>query len=145
MKSSPGNIAVDSVDHLAAIIRNRLKRIQYRPDLIPGFLAQTGLSLEPEPPSPKQTPDFQPLHQGTRPTTRHKNPPGKDLTDKQKRYCSAIDASASARWLMPATTTTPGRFGSFTPTPTSQLLSSVWTTSRAGSVTREYGPPDDRP
>ncbi|MGW3615364.1 hypothetical protein ACWD6N_37390 [Micromonospora sp. NPDC005163] len=63
MKSSPGNIAVDSVDHLAAIIRNRLKRIQYRPDLIPGFLAQTGLSLEPEPPSPKQTPDFQPLHE----------------------------------------------------------------------------------
>jgi hypothetical protein len=29
---------------------NRLKRIQYRPELITGFLAQTGLSLEPEPP-----------------------------------------------------------------------------------------------
>ena len=27
-----------------------LKRIQYRPALIDGFLAQTGLSLEPEPP-----------------------------------------------------------------------------------------------
>ena len=35
---------------LAAIIKNRLKRIQYRPALIDGFLAQTGLSLEPEPP-----------------------------------------------------------------------------------------------
>ena len=29
---------------------NRLKRIQYRPDLINGFLAQTGLTLETEPP-----------------------------------------------------------------------------------------------
>jgi len=35
-------------DFLAS--RPRLKRIQYRPALI-GFLAQTGLSLEPEPPS----------------------------------------------------------------------------------------------
>jgi DNA-binding GntR family transcriptional regulator len=34
----------------AAIVRNRLKRIQYRPELINGFLAQTGLTLEPEPP-----------------------------------------------------------------------------------------------
>ena len=50
LKAGLGNLAVDSVDHLTAIIRNRLKRIQYRPDLIPGFLAQTGLSLEPEPP-----------------------------------------------------------------------------------------------
>jgi hypothetical protein len=30
--------------------RNRLKRIQYRPALIDRFLAQAGLSLEPEPP-----------------------------------------------------------------------------------------------
>ena len=50
MKTSLGNLAVTSVDHLTAIIRNRLTRIQYRPDLIPGFLTQTGLSLEPEPP-----------------------------------------------------------------------------------------------
>lgn len=50
LKAGLGNLAVDGVDHLAAIIRNRLKRIQYRPDLIPGFLAQTGLSLEPNPP-----------------------------------------------------------------------------------------------
>lgn len=50
VKAGLGNLAVDGVDHLAAIIRNRLKRIQYRPELIPGFLAQTGLTLEPEPP-----------------------------------------------------------------------------------------------
>jgi hypothetical protein len=35
---------------LAAIMKNRLKRIQYRPGLIDGFLAQTGLGLKPEPP-----------------------------------------------------------------------------------------------
>jgi putative transposase len=34
----------------AAIVKNRLKRIQYRPALIDGFRAQTGLTLEPEPP-----------------------------------------------------------------------------------------------
>ncbi len=34
---------------LTVIIKNRLKGIQYRPGLIDGFLAQTGLILEPEP------------------------------------------------------------------------------------------------
>jgi putative transposase len=32
------------------VVRNRLKRIQYRHDLINGFLAQTGLTFEPDPP-----------------------------------------------------------------------------------------------
>jgi putative transposase len=51
MKNSLGNLAACSTaDQLAAIMKNRLKRIQYRPGLINGFLAQTGLSLEPEPP-----------------------------------------------------------------------------------------------
>lgn len=50
LKAGLGNLAVEGLDHLAAILRNRLKRIQYRPELIPGFLAQTGLSLEPQPP-----------------------------------------------------------------------------------------------
>jgi len=31
-------------------VRNRLKRIQYRPDLLTAFLAQTGLTLDLEPP-----------------------------------------------------------------------------------------------
>jgi hypothetical protein len=35
-------------DQLLTIIRHRLKRIQYRTDLIDGFLAHTGLSLEPD-------------------------------------------------------------------------------------------------
>ena len=50
MKNGLGNLAVRDVDQLAAIIKNRLKRIQYRPALIEAFLAQTGLTLEPRPP-----------------------------------------------------------------------------------------------
>jgi transposase len=51
MKNSLGNLAARDVDELAAIVKNRLMRIQYRPALIGGFLAQTGLTLEPGPPS----------------------------------------------------------------------------------------------
>jgi transposase len=50
MKNGLGNLAARDVDQLAAIIKNRLKRIQYRPALIDGFLAQTGLTLQPGPP-----------------------------------------------------------------------------------------------
>ena len=50
MKNGLGNLAARNVDHLAAVVKNRLKRIQYRPELIGGFLAQTGLTLEPGPP-----------------------------------------------------------------------------------------------
>ena len=50
MKNGLGNLAARDVDQLAAIVKNRLKRIQYRPALIEGFLAQTGLTLESEPP-----------------------------------------------------------------------------------------------
>jgi transposase len=50
MKNGLGNLAASSVGQLAAIVRNRLKRIQYRPALIDGFLAQTRLTLEPRPP-----------------------------------------------------------------------------------------------
>ena len=50
MKNGLGNLMARNVDQLAVIIKNRLKRIQYRPALIDGFLAQTGLTLEPRPP-----------------------------------------------------------------------------------------------
>ena len=45
-----GNLAARDGGQLAAIVRNRLKRIQHRLALIDGFLAHTGLTLEPEPP-----------------------------------------------------------------------------------------------
>jgi transposase len=50
MKNGLGNLAAADVDQLTAIIKNRLKSIQYRPGLIDAFLAQTGLRLKPEPP-----------------------------------------------------------------------------------------------
>jgi putative transposase len=50
MKNGLGNLAAPTVSDLAAIVKNRLKSIQYRPALIEGFLAQTGLTLEPDPP-----------------------------------------------------------------------------------------------
>jgi len=50
LKNGLGNLAVRGVDQLAAVVKNRLKRIQYRPELIDGFLAQTGLSFEDKPP-----------------------------------------------------------------------------------------------
>ena len=50
MKASLGNLAARDVDQLAAVIKNRLKRIQYRPALIEAFLAQKGLTLEPRAP-----------------------------------------------------------------------------------------------
>jgi hypothetical protein len=50
MKSSLGNLAACTLDELDATVRSRLRRIQHRPGLVDSFLAQTGLSLEPEPP-----------------------------------------------------------------------------------------------
>ena len=50
MNSGLGNLAAGSADQLARVVRNRLKRMQYQPALIDGFLAQTGLTLGPGPP-----------------------------------------------------------------------------------------------
>jgi hypothetical protein len=47
MKNGLGNLAARNVDQLAKIVRNRLKRIQYGPALINGFLAQTELTRIP--------------------------------------------------------------------------------------------------
>jgi hypothetical protein len=49
LKNGLGNLAVVGLDGLAVVVKNRLKRIQYRTALISGFPAQTGLSLEAEP------------------------------------------------------------------------------------------------
>jgi hypothetical protein len=43
------NLAVASFAHLVQVIRHGLKKIQYRPGLIEGCLAGTGLILEPAP------------------------------------------------------------------------------------------------
>lgn len=43
LKNSPGNLAPGSIDELAALARTRLKRMQYQPDLLDGFITEAGL------------------------------------------------------------------------------------------------------
>ncbi len=50
VKRELGNLLAGTVDELAATAKRLLKRIQYRPELIDGFLAQTGLALDPQSP-----------------------------------------------------------------------------------------------
>jgi putative transposase len=50
MKSSLGNLTADTTDQLAAAMRHQLDRIQRQHSLINGFLGQTGLILNPQPP-----------------------------------------------------------------------------------------------
>ncbi|MES4886302.1 transposase [Streptomyces sp. NPDC000349] len=45
VKRSLSNLAVVALDRLEALVRNRLKRLQYRPDTLDGFIAGTGLTL----------------------------------------------------------------------------------------------------
>ena len=50
VKRGLGNLVVHGIDQLVAVVKNRLKRIQYRPELIDAFLTHTGLELDAEPP-----------------------------------------------------------------------------------------------
>jgi len=48
LKRSLANLAPHGTDALAALVRTRLRRMQYRTDsLLDGFIAETGLTLEP--------------------------------------------------------------------------------------------------
>lgn len=49
MKKSLANLAMRTVDQLIALalVKNRLKRMQYRPALVTGFLAKTDLDFQP--------------------------------------------------------------------------------------------------
>jgi hypothetical protein len=61
MKNSLSNLgSCSKPGELAAIMKNRLERIQYRPALIDGFLAKTEPNIEPEQPW-NQTLAFQAL------------------------------------------------------------------------------------
>lgn len=50
LKRSLANLAAITVDKLEALVRTRLKRLQYRAAVLDGFLAQTGLAFDPQPP-----------------------------------------------------------------------------------------------
>src|SRR5262249_4241349 len=45
LKTSLANLTKQGIDQLAALVKTRLKPMQYRPGLIDGFLAKTGLDL----------------------------------------------------------------------------------------------------
>ncbi|MER7672484.1 transposase [Kitasatospora sp. NPDC096128] len=51
-KRSLANLAGVALDRLEALVRKCLKQLQYRPDILDGFLTGTGLSLDLPPPSP---------------------------------------------------------------------------------------------
>ncbi|GAA5088125.1 transposase [Thermocatellispora tengchongensis] len=46
-KKSLANLAMRTIDQLIALVRDRLKRMRYRPALIVGFPAKTGLDFQP--------------------------------------------------------------------------------------------------
>lgn len=48
LKRGIANLTARSVDHLAHTVKRHLRQIQNQPDLAAGFLAQTGMTLEPE-------------------------------------------------------------------------------------------------
>ncbi|WP_396230431.1 transposase [Frankia sp. ACN1ag] len=50
VKRDLGNHTRPTIDQLTTTIKTLLTRIQYRPDLIAGFLGQTDLALNPHPP-----------------------------------------------------------------------------------------------
>jgi hypothetical protein len=50
VKRGLGNLAACGIDDLAATVRTRLKCIQYRPGLLDGFIAETGLVVAAQPP-----------------------------------------------------------------------------------------------
>lgn len=50
IKRGIGNLIVHGLDQLVTVVKNRLKRIQYRSELIDAFLVHTGLELDAEPP-----------------------------------------------------------------------------------------------
>jgi transposase len=50
VKRSLANLASVTVDQLKAVVRNRLKRLQYRPAALDGFVAETGLVFDPPAP-----------------------------------------------------------------------------------------------
>ena len=47
LKRSLANLAKRNISQLTALVKTRLKRMQYRPGLLDGFLARTGLDLTP--------------------------------------------------------------------------------------------------
>ena len=52
LKRSLANLTKHSLDQLTTLVKTRLKRMRYRPHLIEGLIAKTGLDLQPPQPQP---------------------------------------------------------------------------------------------
>ncbi|MEU2718764.1 transposase, partial [Streptomyces sp. NPDC007205] len=46
IKRSLANFAVVALDRLETLVHNRLKRLQYRPEILDGFITGAGLALD---------------------------------------------------------------------------------------------------
>jgi hypothetical protein len=55
------DLQVTTIDDLVALVKTRLRRMQYRPDLLDGFLGQTRLTLQPGQTRSTRSPALQPL------------------------------------------------------------------------------------
>ncbi|MER6536474.1 transposase [Streptomyces sp900105755] len=47
LKKSLANLAPHTIEDLTPLVKNRLRGIQRRPEILDGFIAETGLGLEP--------------------------------------------------------------------------------------------------
>jgi putative transposase len=47
LKRSLANLAAHTTDQVVGLVKTRLRRMQYRPDLLAGFTARTGLDFTP--------------------------------------------------------------------------------------------------
>ncbi len=47
LKTSLANLTKHSLDQLTVLVKTRVRRMQYRPRLIEGIIAKTGLDLRP--------------------------------------------------------------------------------------------------
>ncbi len=47
LKKSLANLAPCAIEDLTPLVKNRLRGIQRRPEVLDGFIAETGLELEP--------------------------------------------------------------------------------------------------
>nr|WP_250854173.1 transposase [Streptomyces malaysiensis] len=52
LKRSLANLTKHSLDQLTALVKTRLKQMQYRPGLTDGLIAKTGLDFQPPCPQP---------------------------------------------------------------------------------------------
>jgi hypothetical protein len=92
-KRSQANLAVVALDRIEALVRNRLKRLPYRPGTLDGFIAGTGLTLD-DPTSPRRAEAGTPGHCYRQRGFRRPRPP---LESRPKRHAPHPTPAAPRR------------------------------------------------